>query len=247
MVEYEYLLNPFWFLQQLIRVNIIAWVMIKICNYLSLSLSVPRKFLILGANVIIAVFAVVACGTNFKVPGVLSKLTIICLLCYFSGYTYCQFESVICKVVTSRTFLLLAFVITLVGAVYNPAELSTVSAKGTLPYWIVGVLGCLMVLEFSRRLSLMKIGYCMDYIGEHTLSIMVWHFLTFKFLSLLLVQLNVVSYESLLTWPVPAIAKEGWWILYSLIGVVVPLIIDVVLRKINGCFVHYFTILHTKQ
>lgn len=34
MVEYEYLLNPFWFLQQLIRVNIIAWVMINICNYL---------------------------------------------------------------------------------------------------------------------------------------------------------------------------------------------------------------------
>ena len=63
----------------------------------------------------------------------------------------------------------------------------------------------------------------------------------FKFLSLLLVRLDVISPEGLLAWPVPSITKEGWWILYSLIGVVIPLIIDFVLRKIKEVFCILFS------
>ena len=70
-----------------------------------------------------------------------------------------------------------------------------------------------------------------DYIGNHTLAIMTWHFLIFKFISLLLRQFGIISKENLLTQPVPDIAKNGWWILYSFFGVCIPILIDAILKR----------------
>ena len=101
-----------------------------------------------------------------------------------------------------------------------------------MPYYIIGIIGCLMVYNISIRIS--TIGYLsntLDYIGNNTLIIMVLHLLIFKFTSLLLVSFNIISQDCLSAWPVPAIAKDGLWILYSIAGVCIPLTIDAILKR----------------
>lgn len=231
MIDYEYLLNPFWFLQQLIRVNIIAWLLLKTINYFCNKTNASYNSTILLTNISIVILAIAAYGLDFRIPGVISKLTIISLLFYFSGYTFKLYESRIHRFVYSKPLLLIGFATTITGMIYNPFEMTTLTTNAVLPYWIIAIFGCLMIYNISIRIS--TIGYLsnsLDYIGSHTLIIMVLHFLIFKFTSLLLVSFNIISQDCLSAWPVPDIAKNGWWILYSFFGVCIPLLIDLSLK-----------------
>lgn len=192
-------------------------------------------------NLLVAILALVSFWVDFRIPGVISKLTIISLLFYLSGYTFCHWIPMIGKACASSWMLALSLVMTILGAIFNPAEMFTVKTNGVLPYWIVGLFRCVLVLNVSERLKSFEYTNRLDNIGKRTLIVMVWHLLMFKFLSLLLVRLDVISPEGLLAWPVPSITKEGWWILYSVIGVVFPLIIDAILRKINEGFCLQFS------
>jgi fucose 4-O-acetylase-like acetyltransferase len=231
MKDYEYMLNPFWFLQQLIRVNIIVWLLLKTIKFLCNKMqNITYNSAIIFVTIIITILTVIAYYINFKIPGIMSKLTMISILFYLSGYNYKLFEQTIHQFIQPKLLLFIGIALTIIEANNFPVEMGTLTTYRILPYWFIGVLGCLMVLSISKRISIMHYSKYLDYIGDHTLAIMTWHFLIFKFLSLLLMQFGIISKENLLTWPVPDIAKNGWWTLYSFFGVCIPLLIDLSLK-----------------
>lgn len=235
MGEPELLLGPFWFFQQLIRVNIIAWMILRICKYSSPNIS---HRLISGVIIFLIVLSLGAYYIDLRVPGVLSKLTVISLLFYVCGYALRAFESKIHSYVYNIYIYIYAIVLTIGGAVYNPAELMTVSFTGMLPYWLVGLFGCIAVLGLSKNIA-NKASYfaiIIDYLGKHTVALMVWHLISFKFLSLLLVKTLAFSSDILLSWPVPSIASDGYWILYSVVGIIIPLVIENVFTRLTAIF-----------
>jgi fucose 4-O-acetylase-like acetyltransferase len=83
-----------------------------------------------------------------------------------------------------------------------------------------------MVMQISTFMQDLKISVPLDYVGKRTLNIMVWHFLSFKLLTLLLATIGVMSQPDLLAFPVPHSAQHGWWILYSVVGTAIPLTIE---------------------
>ena len=93
MGEPQLLLGTFWFLQQLIRVNIIAWLLLKTINYFCNKNNASYNSTILLTNISIVILSITAYGLDFRISGVISKLTIISLLFYFSGYTFKLYES----------------------------------------------------------------------------------------------------------------------------------------------------------
>lgn len=230
MAEPEVLLGTFWFLQQLIRVSIIAWVLLWIYRYLS---KFSNKLLIVWMNMAIALLTFLAYVIDFRVPGVVSKLTMLSLLFYFTGYTLRVYMSALSRYLYSNFFLLVCVFVTICGSICNSAEMSTVPEQRVIPYWVVGILGCVMVLNISRRVSGTKMSLCIDYIGRHTLSIMVWHFFIFKVVSILLEAVHIIPHEDLLAFPVPSVAHDGWWMLYTILGVFLSLLMGKVTDKLG--------------
>ena len=60
----------------------------------------------------------------------------------------------------------------------------------------------------------------LDYLGDHTLSILTWHFLCFKVVTLLIIGIYRLPIEQLAAIPIlEEQAAQGWWLVYVLAGV----------------------------
>ena len=95
-----------------------------------------------------------------------------------------------------------------------------------VPYVITGVIGSFITLIFSRKIQKLG-GYfskTLVFIGNNSLHILIWHFLSFKFVTFFIVILFNLSITSMTTFPVlNEYASQGWWLLYVIVGIAFPL------------------------
>lgn len=77
----------------------------------------------------------------------------------------------------------------------------------------------------------------MDYVGNHTLEILTWHFLCFKFVSVIIVMVHRLPVERIEEFPtIIEYSTQGWWALYVFLGVFVPLSISYFVEKLQAKF-----------
>ena len=95
-----------------------------------------------------------------------------------------------------------------------------------LPYAITATLAVLSVFYLGQRIaekSDSRMTRFLVYTGNHTMEVLTWHFLSLKIVSLLLIFLYGLSIYQLSEFPViEQYATQGWWIVYLIIGVGVP-------------------------
>ena len=95
-------------------------------------------------------------------------------------------------------------------------------------YSLLAIIGCLSLLMFSDiikdKISLGK--SLLKYIGEHTLIIMTFHFLSFKIVSLVIILFEQLPINMLGAFPVISYLNPNkWWVVYSIVGIGCPLVI----------------------
>lgn len=62
----------------------------------------------------------------------------------------------------------------------------------------------------------------LNYIGKNTLTLLTWHFLTFKIVSLVIISIYDLPIARLAEFPViTEYSKQGWWIAYFIVAMVV--------------------------
>lgn len=65
----------------------------------------------------------------------------------------------------------------------------------------------------------------LSFVGNNTLPLLTWHFLSFKVVSLIIIWIYNLPKETLASHPViTEFANSGWWLVYFFIGSVIPLI-----------------------
>lgn len=91
--------------------------------------------------------------------------------------------------------------------------------------FIIGSLaGINLIILFSGLIKSYLIGRWLDLLGEVTMSVLTFHFLFFKILTLLLVWVGIYPQEALLQWPVASgHSYNNLWVLYTLVGVLGPI------------------------
>lgn len=117
----------------------------------------------------------------------------------------------------------LCLIATFVGIFYFKLEIASVfyDAQILLPYLVLAVLA---TWSFYSLFSLVKnhrnfVSRVFTFISNNTLTILTWHFLGFKLVSLFIVFLYGLSVERLAEFPVIwEYASQGWWILYLLVA-----------------------------
>ncbi|WP_295940348.1 acyltransferase family protein [uncultured Alistipes sp.] len=92
-------------------------------------------------------------------------------------------------------------------------------------FLLVVCAGCYMVLTLASRLAAAGNGItrAMDYIGRHTLAIMLWHVPLFKLVNLLQIWIYDYPIRYLAGHPVIGINIKWWWIAYTIVGIGIPL------------------------
>ena len=120
----------------------------------------------------------------------------------------------------------LSLSITLIGSfVWNMAmDQNSYSNKRFIPYIITAVLASWSFYSLFDKMKSSH-GICakaLDFIGKNTLTILTWHFLTFKLVSLLVIGIYDLPIERLAEFPViTEYSQQGWWLAYFIVAMVV--------------------------
>ena len=96
------------------------------------------------------------------------------------------------------------------------------SNKRFIPYIITAVLASWSFYSLFDKMKSSH-GICakaLDFIGKNTLTILTWHFLAFKLVSLLVIGIYDLPIERLAEFPVIyEYAEQGWWIAYFCVAI----------------------------
>ena len=120
---------------------------------------------------------------------------------------------------------IVAFIVVALGSVWCGTSMLGYSTIQILPYSVCAILGTIMVLNLSHRLSLCQnnVKSVLMFVGDHTLEVLTWHFLAFKLVSLLIIWVHGLPIEQLGRFPTIKEYAFMYWPLYSLVGIGVPL------------------------
>ena len=78
------------------------------------------------------------------------------------------------------------FFIVLIASIFIPRTMANVDVISIIPYVLISIIGFLMVFSVSAKF-VGKFRAVMIYIGNHTLPLLTWHFLSFKLVRLLII------------------------------------------------------------
>lgn len=127
-------------------------------------------------------------------------------------------------------------IIVVLGSRIWPCAMLSLTWGKALPYAFSALSGSLMVFSLCKLLSKQGIAVqTLSYIGDRTIDILTWHFLSFKLVSLAIVFLYGLSITRLAEFPViDEFSHQGWWLAYMLVGVYTPLGIKRVIMIIRS-------------
>lgn len=207
----EELLGGFWFLHTLFFSSFIFYVVVKLIRYhklggalllfltmMLLIIGIQLPFLLVGPREILGAF--------FMIAGFVYKE---------NGYN-----------VEKKWFIIpISAFIVILGTNYWQCCMLNLTWQKVIPYSMSAIAGILMVFAVSNCiLRHIRIKNFLVYTGDHTLEILVWHFLSFKLVNLLIIGIYTLQYKRLAEFPViDQYSMFGWWFIYLVVGVGVPL------------------------
>lgn len=152
----------------------------------------------------------------------------------WSGYMYCKH---VCTFDNRWWFIVAAAFLVAIGVEFWQCSMLHLTFVLIIPYMITALIGTLMVLGISRLVASCDnlLRRFLVFAGDNTLDILIWHFLSFKMVSLLLILIYGLPITRLAEFPViEEYAYYGWWILYMVIGVGAALEVSLIKVKINN-------------
>lgn len=100
-------------------------------------------------------------------------------------------------------------------------------------YIISSTSGIIMIIAFAKMLAEVRYTGFVEYIGQHTLSIIFWHFLCFKIV--ISVQIYIYNLPKYRLASFPTLYSGGaWWIAYTMIGVLGSVFIAWIYNKMKS-------------
>ena len=142
------------------------------------------------------------------------------LIFFYTGYLYHKVE----RKIPLNFFYAIFCVLIVCGGTYL-GKMDFVKDSLAIPFVLlfIALTGIYFNLYISEKLAQKNIKL-LSFIGENTIIIMALHFTCFKIINL--IQVILYNYPGYMIAHFPVLyANDWWWILYSLVGVIIPLII----------------------
>lgn len=134
--------------------------------------------------------------------------------------------------------MLLLFIITLTFSIMYDKHLSItiislekVNPLTILLYLIISIIGILFILSLSKILTNSSVGKTFSYCGERTMSILLLHLSAFRLVNWLKIELFGLPKGMIDCFPIISQHNDWFWLAYTIIGIVIPLIFDLFKNK----------------
>ena len=211
----EQLLGGFWFLISLF------WASVFVLLYLSMLKRIKKLtplFTWTGGAIMLA-FACSLSLLPISLPTMFQESTIMATVFYLSGYNMKCSRWIRSK--SSITLLLVPFVVAFFSSF-------SIHVKGwdCIVYYLVAMSGTIGTFAVADLISKTGIRQMLSYIGKRTLHILVFHFLAFKLVSFFYIIYSNMPISCLSQFPVLKVCSNWLWLVYSIAGVSVSLIIE---------------------
>lgn len=210
----EQLLGGYWFLRELFVGYIVFYVLVLFTN----------RRLVGGAFLLVINMVFLVLGSHNNIYG---TQTILAALFIWVGYMVRQHNITFYK---KDLFPFVGLMLVSVGTIYWQASCLSISIYTYIPFLISAVWGSLAVLSLCEaidkcnKLSNNTILRFLNFIGNNTLTILTWHFLSFKLVSYCIIQIYGLPVKQLSEFPaIEEYARQGWWLAYFIVGVSLPL------------------------
>ena len=224
----EKLAVSFWFLRSLFTVSIlflfIRFITSKFKKWKDASTILIVLFLFIIGNILAI--------RGIKLPSQFQREFIV-LFFYALGFYFKKsgFPIICNKLLFSFLFILLAIL-----AIYTRVDLVGSYFNNFFLFFIGSILGIYFLLIFSKYLLNTKLSCILIYCGKHTISILALHFISFKIVSLLIVNYENLPIKRLSDIPVISLdnTRLYYWIFYTIIGVTIPLLVNYIFSNIKN-------------
>ena len=226
MENHELMLRQFWFVKTLFWANLIAFVVLFVINNIINRIKLLAKYrtwiysgLILAGG--IAVLFLNSIHKTFTVFYI-SPREFLAALFIIIGYSMALLRIKNFSV----GLIVLSFTLLIINSFYCFFRMKSdfYDTEKILFYSVTAVLATWSVYSLPWHRLSTKVAKMMQYIGDNTLPILVWHFLCFKAVSLLIVMLYDLPYYEVGAFHVIYdYADKGWFIVYTIVGICIPL------------------------
>ena len=190
-----------------------------------------KRWILLG---VFAVWGII--GFEITLPYMLSRTFILGLFYAFGNFAKDFFldlklnkTTIVYMVMAAGTFFVIGY--------YNSANMGANEYKYKVLFVIGALAASYVTLCFSKIIgdmgrknvfSLIKKGLCL--IGKKSVDIVIWQFVAFRIVIAIQLCLNGISLTKLLNYYPMYSERNGWWIAYTLAGIVIPIIWGIFLR-----------------
>ena len=242
----EGLLGTFWFIVTLFYISILYNVISYICYKIT-----PQKCEELKLITIIALFLYGFLTLKYNINlyelikpkhillfrftfRLISPKVLITLLIYHLGYVYKQYED---KIKFKFSYFIVCIALLFLNSKYGNIGMANNTFVNP-PFFISSsLLGIYINIYIAKFIYDRYENKLLHFIGKHTLSIMIFHFLAFKIVTLIIIYRYKLPLTELATFPVMYEIGGIWWLFYTLVGIFVPLTFPLIWIKIKDYFI----------
>lgn len=214
MMNNPQLLGGYWFLREMLWGTIISLFVLK---YLRSPLW----------SVILMLTLSIACKTlNIHVPyWGLGSLTFLSASFFIAGYMLRKLLIVSNINISWGGVNVICLIAVAIGSLLMPSNMLNYTTWQIIPYFICAIAGTWLFFNISKALANRTSWWkkIMVFVGDNTMTILTWHFLCFKLVSLLIIGIYGLPIERLAEFPIIE-EYSSWWIMYFIVGVGVPLL-----------------------
>lgn len=217
MQQFEPLLGTFWFLTQLLFVNLLGYGVSKLIALCRLT---HESIANLALVVVFCIGAILFSKFNVTIYYQINYVTLLATAFFFSG-------KLIHEVQTLGIFKFVISGIVLLTCNNGFHEMIDLKYNDILLYYLVAICGVIFIYNVSQILS--KSSYIKNffaYIGKRSLSIMILHFSSFKIVSYLIVLYGNKPMSALSSHPVIPDMGGQRIMAYIVVGIFLPLLLD---------------------
>lgn len=218
MTGSEQLLGGYWFLKELLYASVLSIIALKLLHTIP-NRKEGKEFqngIIL--TLIFFVLAYLLSIVPFKIPTI-GSITMLATSFYLAGYTFHHATINHSNLLLGILSLTIVFIITFFFT--GTMESTNVSI---ILYFIVAMIGTVGIINIAGIIK-GRAQNVLNYVGDKTLYLLTFHFISFKLVSLILIAYYDLPITRLTDFPVISGLNLFSWFVYSIIGVIIPLIL----------------------
>ena len=179
-------------------------------------------------------FLLIAYAENYSIvtiPSQFSEKTYSATAFYLSGYLLKRMQ------LSYNHFFVKGIGLLIIPAIASSfLEMNVALNKGwqVFTFYPIAISGTLGILLLCQGLNKYSFSERLAYVGSKTLYILTFHYLAFKLISYMYIKINGMPIGELTSFPILESVNSWMWIIYTIIGVSIPLLFESLKTKIQS-------------